>query len=531
MKEILLFVVIICIYFIPIVIYSLMAKWNKLEGSDHYFHSLLIQMIKTNKNRFITSYSNILGENRFAYPQLLHWVLAKFQNISFRKAGSLIMLFNGFASAVVHFTSYVIIVPYLNSDISLSYGLFWSSLIYVSFPFNYNSFNAKNVGISARGIGVWLAQIYLTFLIAYKLSGHWEFLFYAAVAGGIIVMINIFALQFILIGTPIFALFIGDLGIIIALIGSLAFFFILSPKVALNYFQGQLIHKNLYSKYLAKVFILKHRKSIWLDFVLEFPKRCFWLIADFKKNENQISYIWQNSVVVFFIQMTASFLVLFYIDFDCFFEAHDGHSVAGMAILTCVVIFILTTFKISRFLGEPERYVELGFCIVSIILAINGSLTLFIVLISFNIVINFLQLFLFKNHNQNNGASASEIGNIRQALTKRSESEDIRLLIPNTSERRKLCSVKYKQADWGFYSYSVGGIHISKLFENGYNEFNEEVLPDLINNLNLSHMVVNNSNKYLLTKLGKDGFKFDHFFSGDSLHIYSISRKNDRPNQ
>jgi hypothetical protein len=32
MNEILLFVVIICIYFIPIVVSSLMAKWNKLEG-------------------------------------------------------------------------------------------------------------------------------------------------------------------------------------------------------------------------------------------------------------------------------------------------------------------------------------------------------------------------------------------------------------------------------------------------------------------------------------------------------------------
>ena len=66
----------ILICFISIVISYSFSKILTV-GSDHYYHFLLIKLIRKHNYKFVVKHDNLINENIVSYPQLLHWVLAR----------------------------------------------------------------------------------------------------------------------------------------------------------------------------------------------------------------------------------------------------------------------------------------------------------------------------------------------------------------------------------------------------------------------------------------------------------------------
>jgi hypothetical protein len=149
------------IYLIPSIVAVISLLLVNIKGTDHYYHELIIGAIKKNKSKFILSNPNIIGDNVMAYPQFLHWILSFFNINKITKYALWINLLSTIMSSIFLFL-------FINSIIDFSEDSFWISnksqiilltgLAYISFPFNYDMVNAKNSGISARGLGLFLGH-------------------------------------------------------------------------------------------------------------------------------------------------------------------------------------------------------------------------------------------------------------------------------------------------------------------------------------------------------------------------------------
>ena len=98
----------------------------------------------------------------------------------------------------------------------------------------------------------------------------------------------------------------------------------------------------------------KSRYSIWRDFIYD-----FWV----KKDK---SYILSNPVIEILIGALPNCLVLVYFPFS---EVINDNKAQILYILLSASFFafFVTSFRIGRFLGEPQRYIEFGIPFASIL--------------------------------------------------------------------------------------------------------------------------------------------------------------------
>ena len=127
-------------------------------GSDHYFHLNLIRLIKNNRHRFITRYSNFIGNEYASYPQFFHWVFSFFtitkparvnfiyKSVIFFLDVSFFLIF--FYSGFLQFTS----------RLPLLIVFLYAALLFIFTPFNFVRWNSGNAGFSPRGLGVLLGR-------------------------------------------------------------------------------------------------------------------------------------------------------------------------------------------------------------------------------------------------------------------------------------------------------------------------------------------------------------------------------------
>ena len=271
-------------------------------GSDHYYHIGLIKGIRANGHRFVLSHPNMIGEKHFSYPQLYHWVLSFLPSRTFDKTYNFvgISLFVMFLQVVLFLLFCYTVYPFMPITIQLENFMLVSGLIFVITPFSYAIWNAKNIGISARGFGLLLGQIYLYFIMWYFLFGNTLFLFIAFLIAFIIILSSQFTMQFVLFSAPLFAMIFGNVSFLLVPVVTLGMFFLLMPNIARNFVMGQVGHKTLYYKYLAEKFILNFRHSIWRDFVYD-----FWL--KIRNNyKSGILYIYNNPLMSILIGMPLS---------------------------------------------------------------------------------------------------------------------------------------------------------------------------------------------------------------------------------
>ena len=111
------------------------------------------------------------------------------------------------------------------------------------------------------------------------------------------------------------------------------------PGYFLSYIRGQYNHKKIWIKHLAKIDLLKNRPSVYRDFIYDFYK---------KKN---LKYFLTNPI----IEVLTGFpllLALAYVRPEIFKN--------NIIIFSAVACFIFTSFRVTRFLGEPQRYIEMA---------------------------------------------------------------------------------------------------------------------------------------------------------------------------
>ena len=261
------------LYLFPPLVAFLGTKKIETKGTDQYFHRLLIQTIKSNGNRFAITIPYLIDTIYVAYPQFLHWIFSFFkENTLDRLAKLSVFIFHLFSSIgllwfVLKIHPFAVSAGY---EISIARLLLVTGAVYAFTPYNYDLINAKNVGISARGLGLFFGQVYLYFIILYDLTDNIWYLVGNILIVFLIYLSSTFSIQFIIFTIiPLMLLYVNwEIGV--PLLAALMLSFAFLPKFFPQFIKGQIIHKKIYAQFLAPRLILKKRYSIWRDLFYEF---------------------------------------------------------------------------------------------------------------------------------------------------------------------------------------------------------------------------------------------------------------------
>ncbi len=519
---------IVFIYLIPALIPLYVIVSAKPTGTDHYYHQLLIDSIRNNNHRFVKDLDNFIVNTYVYYPQLLHWILSFFpQDKSIKLGKYSIILFNLSSSLALFFFS-TILFDYLNIELSQKEFLLLTGVIYALTPYNYDLENAKNLSVSARGLGLFLGQLNLYILLLFMLNdtGIYLYLGLSTVLLSLIMLSSQFAIQYILFSLPLLAIYYQNIFILLPFILALIFLKIFMPNIIGLSFKGQLNHKKIYFKYLANRFILKDRPSVWRDFVYDFWKT---LREKNKSIPQKLGYIITNPVVVlissipFFLFILALILIQVTLGKKISF---DIYILLGPIIIS-FGLFLIFCFRKLRFLGEPERYIEFSIGILSIItiILLHESPWLKIILIySFTLIIIryyiYIKTILKKRSNKLNG----KIEILKNKLLSNIEKgEDIRLLCNGTQVSKIFFHPKIKQFWVTLNNLYTGPFHFNELFNESYHFINPKLILPLIKEFKYNYLLIDTNLlpdyiKYITT----NEYRFDIVEEIDNFKLFKI---------
>lgn len=314
--------------------------------SDHYFHIGLIEGIKKNRHKFVSEHPNFIVEDNFGYPQLYHFILSFLPSKFYLKYFFWLNMFFNWILIIVVFVFSIYLLRFDRNPFSEIISL---NVIIVTAltPFLYLPWNAKNMGISPRNIG-FITVTSLNFaLLTFKLEPTYGHATWIVLSICLIILSSQMAHQYVILGlipvsiviTPLFFLFY---------LWAVLVCFLIAPKVMRKYFVGQFWHKYIFYKYLMNEYVFCARESIWLDFPVVFYHK-------FEMNFKQgIMYFYSNPVLLIF--WAIPYMIPAY-----YFGIQKNDEFSNLLInfnSIGLLLFFLTSFRITRFLGEPERYVE-----------------------------------------------------------------------------------------------------------------------------------------------------------------------------
>lgn len=511
-----LFILLYCFLF-------MLQVLNTQPSSDHNFHINLIKSIRKNGHRFLKYNPNIIWSKNFAYPQFYHWLLSFIPSSVIQKY---YIFFGGilnFLQLVTFLLFAVTIYPTISLNISLEKFILISGLIFLFTPFNYAIWNAKNAGISARGFGLLLGQIYLYLISWYYIFDNVVFLLAAFLVAFIILLSSQFAMQFVLFSAPLFGIFFLNASFLFIPILICVLFYIVMPDVARNFLKGQINHKTIYSNYLADKYILRQRYSIWRDFIWDFLLK---LKSDFQK---AILYIYYNPFlsIIYGFPFLTIFALYIFSDRNIRAIITTEMTIFYLFIPVAIsfLIFFLTSFRKTRFLGEPERYME--FCVPQIsllgVVIFEHSYVVGYLGLGISIMMVIIQIILQRLKSRygitkRQNEAVNQITNHLIEIHK-ARKNGIRVFSNNNLINKSLISDKWKVLSISLTSIHTGQFHFKEIFPLEYPIISLHLVLPLIRKFEIGWFVLDteksldyehilrNNHVFLVEKWTVDAFK------------------------
>jgi len=331
--------------------------------SDHYFHIAMVRAIKANRHRFVKEHPNFLVEENFAYPQLYHWLLSFLPEKVYTERHYLVNV----ASSLLSFATVELLLWFLFKDMFANPALEvpLCGLLLSTTPIFYLPWNARNMGLSPRSMGVLLGQAFALLSLYNLLHFDWLVTGLVMLTGILSVLSSQFTTQFVVFSSLLMSALFLRVWPLATLFLSFFIPWVFMPSVMKKYFRGQLWHKYIFSKYLSREYVLAARYSIWGDFTGE-------IFRHFKRNrKSAIMYTYSNPLLLLVWAIPMFFPVLITGAMHLSLPlpnintpAFPGSADAALWMLTRfnglgLLLFVIFSFRKTRFLGEPERYVEL----------------------------------------------------------------------------------------------------------------------------------------------------------------------------
>jgi len=373
-------------------------------GADRCVHTFLIKSLKENRHKLFVKIPKLLNSNSIgALPLYLHWILSWLSRhqlkIAERLINPLVFILYFFLVCLILYKSRLD-----SASVLVNYGYIICACVLT--PQNFHALNAKNFGFSARGLGALFLTLFLSSNVLFPKNDLMAIVC-ASFSSWLIWGFSTFAAQAMIIFCILIWILTGSCTLFLGAAFGLLIFFIINFKYASGYIGKTFAYMYNYSKFVAPVYILKYRFSIWRDLVYD-----LWKIL--KVNPKQgIRYAYENSILII-IFLNPLVLICCY---RFFFDQNPRTSLenyANSVAIAGLISAIITSFRKTRFLGEPERYAEavIPWAAISGISFLQDKIGLPVVyfILVYFVIIDLLQIKISKDLFKNNLSLQKSLG-------------------------------------------------------------------------------------------------------------------------
>jgi hypothetical protein len=363
-------------------------------------------------------------------------------------------------------------------------------------PQYYYLWNSRTKGLSGRGFGALLfLALGLVGLHAAATGGYSSpHLLIASVIVCIILYSSIFALQGVVLIAVAMALIFRDLFLLAAFLGGLTLFIGSNWRYATGYLVGLWGYWNRYRTEMAARFILLDRPSVYRDFIYDFPRRL--LFGPSKAGA--LLYMYSNPIVI--VAFLSPLLILSGVVGWHQLRWQSFSPPVAWAIqlsIAATAVCAVTSLRPLRFVGEPDRYVELivpfaMFALASLIATLQSA-PLLVGVLCYLVLTNIIQasvaIALRRRAQRQNDLRTGLLETLRSNLATSARPASRAIVIGNDSNlvtsllTPDLMFVHYWPAEPTF-----AGFQFSKAFPR-YPMLAPDVLVELVNKFRVTHIV------------------------------------------
>jgi hypothetical protein len=496
----------LCIFLVK-VLTDLIAGFFKGTSSDEQAHFAYIREIKEIGYSKHTVLSSYLGATKSGYPTFYHALLSLLpQNFVVKRAAFINTIISS-CSILLTFLFFLFFSKNLKSDFS-SNAIFYL-ILFASTPYFYFVFNAKSIGISGRNFGIFLGYFYEFSLYVFITNPSWYFLLLVIFINVLILISSQFSSQFVILNALFFALFFMNILPLLILLVSVAIHVLIFRKKAINFYICQYHHKRNFIKYLSPVYLFKYRESIWQD----------WLGNIYKKDRK---YFLTNNLIVALMGFPTVFIAFFL--FIKNYNTGIDFSLTDKFFISGVGIFIFTTFKYTRFLGEPERYLEyiLPFALLILLNCISNSFAILLMISTTNVyfIVVHLKYFLKDSFSSN---IPQKITNIKSKLGDNLMNKPTILFSNNIFFLHFFLDIKkIKIAMPMVDDLPPKGFGLGEIYPNEYGVFRPERVLDYIN-YTKSNFYLHENTRFNIGDYPDLFSKLEEIYAEDFLILYKIN--------
>jgi hypothetical protein len=451
-----LLVILLVIAFLVSLSQSMLLKG---VGSDNPVHVFVINVIREKNRRLFSIMPRILNESYLgAMPMFLHLGLSFF-NIKYLKLIAVLL------NPLVNLMTSLLFVSWLyasSQDVD-SAGLLVMLAFFVLTPQFYHALSARNYGISSRTVGIFLFTLF--YVVAFELESNDAPIHYYSILVFVSYLIfgfNTFASQALVFVSVIALVIYGYWYWLLATLLGAGVLIIVHPNYGASYLIHTCKFMNTYRVQLASVFILKHRSSIWKDLVGD-----GWKKYKSEGATKAISYAYGNSLLIAFLLNPLTLL-----------GAIGGlwlpqtDPLVGFCVMMSqigVALFFLTTFRLSRFLGEPERYIELvtvfgviaGVSIMSMIIEQSGIA----MMLAYYFLAVLMQIAITKKLGQIVGSNVSQLHDIYKHINQLRKGDEVRFTANSDEIIKQASDQSWSFARYWSFEEKLAGQNVVEVYE------------------------------------------------------------------
>ncbi|MGX7927485.1 hypothetical protein ACWPMX_13035 [Tsuneonella sp. HG094] len=319
-------------------------------GSDSPAHLFLVRQVRK-YGAFFTRIPDLLNKPALgANPMYLHFLLARLPDRALDFAPYLL---NPVANAL-HVGLFALVATVFCRSAGMDEWAPAAAIALFAFcPQWFHALSARNFGFSSRGTGMLLVTAFFASFAALELGYLPPTWAWVAMTGCayLIFAFNTFSMQVLLIVGTLLVPIRYDATHLLGIAGGLVLFVAVHPRYSVSYLRYTWRFVRGYAGELAPKFILERRYSVWRDLVWDIPRR---LVRDPVAGAH---YAYENSLLVaIFLNPLA--LAAIAARFSPLYHAEPAVALATDLALAGMAAMAAISFRVTRFLGEPERYVE-----------------------------------------------------------------------------------------------------------------------------------------------------------------------------
>lgn len=318
------------------------------DFGDAMTHLLLADMIRSCARKIPRATPHFLLSGPQDYPAFFHWLVAL---IPRRTVESLEWFFSPTIEAVhvmLVFAASYTVLSYFDASANLSLAalitITWLLSPGLAIDIRRGAF------LNERVFGFLFSNCYFMAITAWLVTGHPSGLGVAVLAGCVVSVSSKFGMQAMMFITPLSALLLRDVDLLVPLLLVLVFAPVMSCGYAFNVWRGSVRHTHFYARYLIHVG----------DYVSSFSTRQFLEAIRLMRQGSVRTAVFMvlNHPLVKTVTNNPAVWVALAVAY--FIDIPYAATVLVSIVASAALVAILTSMDTFKYLGEGERYLEVA---------------------------------------------------------------------------------------------------------------------------------------------------------------------------